>query len=91
MNATVACRFRDGAIRRQAVTGTAVSAGLCSSRALPYIRKLGLGGCPPETCYVDNIESYSTNEVAINWNAALAWTAAFLDDLGQSRLPNAAH
>ncbi len=29
--------------------------------------------------YVDTIQSYSTNEVAINWNAPLAWVAAFLD------------
>ena len=50
----------------------------------PYIRALGMSGCPPQTCYVDNIESYSTNEVAINWNAALAWNAAFLDDLGRA-------
>jgi endoglucanase len=60
----------------------AVAGGPNSALQDPYIRKLGLGGCPPETCYVDNIESYSTNEVAINWNAALAWTAAFLDDVG---------
>jgi endoglucanase len=37
-------------------------------------------GCAPQTCYVDNIQSYSTNEVAINWNAVLAWAAARLDD-----------
>ena len=36
-----------------------------------------------------NIESYSTNEVAINWNAPLAWVAAFLDDV-QGRAPVAA-
>ena len=60
----------------------ALAGGPNSALQDPYIRKLGLGGCPPETCYVDNIESYSTNEVAINWNAALAWTAAFLDDVG---------
>jgi len=59
----------------------AVAGGPNSALQDPYIRKLGLGGCPPQTCYVDNIESYSTNEVAINWNAALAWTAAFLDDV----------
>jgi endoglucanase len=29
--------------------------------------------------YIDNIQSFSTNEVAINWNAPLAWIAAFLD------------
>ena len=34
--------------------------------------------------YVDMVESYSTNEVAINWNAALTWVAAYLDqELGQ--------
>ncbi len=37
-------------------------------------------GCAPAKCYMDNAQSYSTNEVAINWNAALAWIAAYLDD-----------
>jgi endoglucanase len=38
-------------------------------------------GCSsPMTSYVDDIESYSTNEVAINWNAPLAWVAAFIDE-----------
>ncbi|MEV7181300.1 glycoside hydrolase family 9 protein [Kitasatospora sp. NPDC093679] len=36
-----------------------------------------LTGCAPAACYVDDIGSYSTNEVAINWNASLAWLAAF--------------
>ncbi|MFF5701161.1 glycoside hydrolase family 9 protein [Streptomyces sp. NPDC012794] len=36
-----------------------------------------LAGCAPAACYVDDIGSYSTNEVAINWNASLAWLAAF--------------
>jgi endoglucanase len=61
----------------------ALAGGPNSALQDPYIRKLGMGGCPPQTCYVDNIESYSSNEVAINWNAALAWTAAFLDDVGR--------
>jgi len=63
----------------------AVSGGPNSMLQDPYIRKLGMSGCPPQTCYVDNIDSYSTNEVAINWNAPLAWTTAFLDDLAQRR------
>ncbi|HEY4394437.1 MAG TPA: glycoside hydrolase family 9 protein [Polyangia bacterium] len=63
----------------------ALSGGPNSALQDPYIRRMGMGGCPPETCYVDNTDSYSTNEVAINWNAALAWTAAFLDDLGGAR------
>ena len=33
----------------------------------------------PARRYVDMIESYSTNEVAINWNAPLAWVAAWLN------------
>ncbi|MFF7438134.1 glycoside hydrolase family 9 protein [Streptomyces sp. NPDC008122] len=36
-----------------------------------------LTGCAPAACYVDDIGSYSTNEVAINWNAPLAWLAAY--------------
>jgi endoglucanase len=63
----------------------AVSGGPNSMLQDPYIRKLGMSGCPPQTCYVDHIESYSTNEVAINWNAPLAWDAAFLDDLARRR------
>ncbi|MFJ9519854.1 glycoside hydrolase family 9 protein [Kitasatospora sp. NPDC101801] len=39
-----------------------------------------LTGCKPAKCYVDDIGSYSTNEVAINWNAPLAWLAAFAAD-----------
>ncbi len=39
-----------------------------------------LKGCPPQKCFIDDIESYATNEVAINWNAPLAWLAAFLDE-----------
>ncbi|HMA94524.1 MAG TPA: glycoside hydrolase family 9 protein [Polyangiaceae bacterium] len=37
-------------------------------------------GCAPQKCYIDDIQSYSTNEVAINWNSALAWVAAWLAD-----------
>jgi len=40
-------------------------------------------GCHPLLCYVDDIEAWSVNEVAINWNAPLAWVAAYLDDAGQ--------
>jgi endoglucanase len=63
----------------------AVSGGPNSALQDPYIRKLGKGGCAPQTCYVDNIDSYSTNEVAINWNAALAWYVAFLDDIAHAK------
>ncbi|WP_344590734.1 glycoside hydrolase family 9 protein [Streptomyces violaceusniger] len=31
----------------------------------------------PQFCYVDDIDSWSTNEVAINWNSALSWVVSF--------------
>ena len=37
-----------------------------------------LAGCVGQFCYVDDINSFSTNEVAINWNSALSWMAGFL-------------
>ncbi|MFG3554539.1 glycoside hydrolase family 9 protein [Micromonospora sp. NPDC047557] len=45
----------------------------------PFAAQL-LAGCKPMFCYVDDINSYSTNEVAINWNSALAWISSFLAD-----------
>jgi hypothetical protein len=33
----------------------------------------------PAKRYVDMLEAFSTNEVAINWNAPLMWVAAYLD------------
>lgn len=44
----------------------------------------GLTGKPPAKSYVDNAGSYSTNEVAINWNAPLVWGAAYLDQVGST-------
>jgi endoglucanase len=41
-----------------------------------------LKGCQPQLCYVDEIQSYSTNEITINWNSTLAWVAAFAADQG---------
>ena len=38
----------------------------------------------PARCYVDHIDSYSTNEVAINWNGAFVWLTAVLDELASS-------
>jgi endoglucanase len=40
-----------------------------------------LVGCAPQFCYIDDIQSYSTNEIAINWNAGLSWVASFVADL----------
>lgn len=43
------------------------------------------GKCAPETCYVDDNGAYAVNEVAINWNAPLAWLSAFIDDVAVGR------
>ena len=61
----------------------AVSGGPNSALQDPYAQGMGLKGCAAQTCFVDHIESFSTNEITINWNAPLAWSAAFLDELGQ--------
>jgi len=61
----------------------AVAGGPNSGLEDPYAQGAGLKGCAPQTCYVDHIESFSTNEITINWNAPLAFAAAFLDELGQ--------
>jgi endoglucanase len=44
----------------------------------------GLAGCAPQKCFIDNGEAWSANEVTINWNAPLAWVAAYLDEAGKS-------
>jgi endoglucanase len=43
----------------------------------PVAQRL-LQGCAAQFCYVDEIESWSTNEITINWNAALSQLAAFV-------------
>ncbi|GAA4687423.1 glycoside hydrolase family 9 protein [Phytohabitans rumicis] len=37
-----------------------------------------LRGCAPQFCYLDDIESWSTNELTINWNAPLSWIAEWV-------------
>lgn len=56
----------------------AVSGGLNTGLEDP-IAAARLQGCAAQKCFVDNIDSWSTNEITINWNAPLAWVTAFLD------------
>lgn len=46
-----------------------------------------LKDCAAAMCYLDDIGSYATNEVAINWNAPLAFIASYLDDAGDGTGP----
>lgn len=36
------------------------------------------GDCAAQACYVDDITSYATNEITVNWNSALSAASAFL-------------
>ena len=60
-----------------------------NSRLQDPIAKKQLESCvaKPATCWVDLIDAYSVNEVAINWNAPLAWTLHFLNDLADRPAP----
>jgi endoglucanase len=57
------------------------NAGLQDARAK------ALAGCAPQKCYEDHYLAYSLNEVCINWNAPLAWVAAWLDGQAAARRP----
>ncbi|MBC8072177.1 MAG: glycoside hydrolase family 9 protein [Deltaproteobacteria bacterium] len=63
----------------------AVSGGPNTGVNDPTAKAAGLAGQPALKSYIDHIESWSTNEVAINWNAPLAWTAAWLDVRGRGK------
>ncbi|WP_407317346.1 glycoside hydrolase family 9 protein [Isoptericola halotolerans] len=46
------------------------------------VAQANLQGCAPQACYIDDADSWSTNETTINWNAALAWYASWAADMG---------
>lgn len=62
-----------------------LSGGPNSGLQDPTVRSLGprILGCAPAKCYLDHIESWSTNEVTINWNAPLAWITSYLDEIAR--------
>jgi endoglucanase len=56
----------------------AVSGGPNSGIEDPVAKRLD--GCAAQKCYIDDINAWSVNEVAINWNSPLAWLTAWLDE-----------
>ena len=46
----------------------------------PVAKATWPAGCRAQWCYLDDIQSWSTNEMTINWNAALTWYAAWVTD-----------
>ncbi|MGZ3144874.1 glycoside hydrolase family 9 protein [Lentzea chajnantorensis] len=53
-----------------------LSGGPNSGLQDPIVQRL-LTGCPQQKCWVDDIGAYSVNEVAVNWNSALAWVSGW--------------
>ena len=43
---------------------------------------------PPALCYVDNVNSYASNEIAINWNAPLVFVLGYFNGEGISGIDN---
>jgi endoglucanase len=46
---------------------------------------------PPGLCYIDNEGSWSSNEIAINWNAPLVFVSAYFNGYGCQNSVNSPH
>jgi endoglucanase len=59
-----------------------LSGGPNSGLQDPWVKGSGWkpGVRPAAKCFMDNIESWSTNEITINWNAPLAWMSSYMDE-----------
>ncbi|GAA4249549.1 cellulase [Dactylosporangium darangshiense] len=55
-------------------------AGGPNSQLQDEVAGAALRGCKPQLCYMDDIKSWSTNELTINWNASLSWVSTFVAD-----------
>ncbi|MCW0001635.1 glycoside hydrolase family 9 protein [Pararhizobium sp. YC-54] len=55
-------------------------AGGPNSTLVDDVARARLKGCRPQTCYIDDIMAWGTNEMTINWNAPLVYVASFLAD-----------
>jgi endoglucanase len=60
-----------------------ISGGPNSRIEDPLAKQTFNKGCAAQQCYLDDIQSYSTNEMTVNWNSALVWVSAFVDDQHQ--------
>ncbi len=72
----VSTHHRPSQAMKQTVPGM-LSGGPNAGLHDPYAKAV-LTGQPPAKCYVDNDQSYATNEVAIYWNSPLAYIMAGL-------------
>lgn len=58
----------------------ALSGGPNGNPTDPAALNAGVASLAPSKRYIDDIGSYTTNEVTINWNAPLVWTLTYLDE-----------
>jgi endoglucanase len=67
-----------------------MSGGPNSGLEDPWVQGSGWkqGSKPAAKCFMDNIESWSTNEITINWNAPFAWITSYMDDNGKQSGPS---
>lgn len=63
-----------------------LSGGPNSALQDPVAQRL-LAGCPQQKCWVDDIGAYSVNEVAVNWNSALAWVSGWAAEKSGTTAP----
>ncbi len=56
-----------------------VNSALEDSAAKAYCK-----GLPPAKCYIDNSESYSTNEITIYWNSPLTYLISLTEESGNT-------
>ncbi|NLM60414.1 MAG: cellulose 1,4-beta-cellobiosidase [Clostridium sp.] len=57
-----------------------ISGGPNSRFEDPTINAAVLKDTPPQKCFIDHTDSWSTNEITVNWNAPFAWVTAYLDE-----------
>ncbi|MEP5153123.1 glycoside hydrolase family 9 protein [Planktotalea sp.] len=82
-NATVAPHFRPWSSGRIELPAGFIAGGPNSVNLAGDPLTGAIVGQPPMLMYVDDVESYATNEVAINWQAAWAVYASLLVEMTQ--------
>jgi endoglucanase len=54
----------------------------------PTLQSLFNSSTPPALCYVDDVDSYASNEIAINWNAPLVFVLGYFNKGGVTDIRN---
>jgi len=60
------------------VANGTVAGGPNSAIQDPVAQQTWPDGCVAQLCYLDDIQSWSTNEMTVNWNSALSWVSVWV-------------